>query len=1128
MRSAKGQATIFFILGIVLLAAFAFAFYARTTLSQGRYQREAREAVEAFVNANNIQHYVENTIGVITEEKLRDIGRYGGVLEEPLTYKDVNGNGLFAAGADYLTYTDDEGNPRQVMYATLPNGLPFCPDVSTDPPNYPYAGVPLGQMNANYESGVCGLLFTSGPFGYNRLNKLCYSKGANSAQAGLDNFELICDQKYTSILPNYNIQSQLQATIEEELIANLNFEPYEDTTRSITVDQEGISAEVIYAKDAFHVVATIPFSISLNGKKMVKTTFTFTSPVRLKAMYELLSDELTQDTKEHDDDFFRQVREGTYSYPTEFEFALEQNLCQGGGDAQCLPGTEFDDLLTITDPHVRIDNEAYSITVAIKNRGPALDYIHEEGAGQYDYIAREGESLVITPYGYDPDDAYTYEQLHYEYGVYNQQYDGSQNYGWRQDYMETFDQNRPGCSIPDDLQPCMAPAPFTPNPSGGVEEERWEDSVSYQNTVREARIDTLLVLDRGVHTIRVWTTEDSGLYDYQDVRILVYDLPTANAQESRNTFSDIRDDFASREDPYILSAHGSEGSVLGGEEPTAVQWQGRPTGEAYEFSFRTAIRNLGEIGGTQWALSLPGFPYSSMLFPDYTPDPSDPTRWENPNFYSASGDDVTSVFLTKDIPNNPPRDYELVLRVSSEVAGQQLWSEEDVKAIKIYDCLPTSLNTNPPYPYTQQEPYEHVCCIGGPLEEGVDPSSDAASWGTVASASLDCYSEQAYGSIMDNTFTEITSSHNLFRTIPGTPTNNYYESEYSNTIRTRAQVRGITDLQNDVFQRTFTRYCDNIRGNTCTGNAIIGYHPVDDCNDFDNPQQVERCEGPGSSGSCIQYVSGNSFERTYRVSKRDNGGTADGHCTSDQFCGQTGQTFIFPLAPLSDNAAGSQLCWGGCDGNGDCARAVCTCSQGTCGATCDANHPFNLLQAGNSYTCQHSCNALSCQYQEESCPEMCIHVQQTIFPGTYTGQCQQSHVPQLEQYCHVQTDAGRCYSNGCHYISDGLTSVEERTLRKDYCDTCITSGTDAGKAALAVMPCLSRGSIYTDPFNGDKYCYFSPAPLVPLCTGSGYSCNINYVLLPTCPSNTKPSCNPSIGIGGCVACNPATDPECTS
>ncbi|MBW2999763.1 hypothetical protein KY339_03750, partial [Candidatus Woesearchaeota archaeon] len=173
-------------------------------------------------------------------------------------------------------------------------------------------------------------------------------------------------------------------------------------------------------------------------------------------------------------------------------------------------------------------------------------------------------------------------------------------------------------------------------------------------------------------------------------------------------------------------------------------------------------------------------------------------------------------------------------------------SPPDVFVFKLYECLPhrqpTAVRKFYMWPYTRstQDPFmaSHLCC-----------RDDTINWGTYHDTETACYNTTQWGAL------------------PG-----FEDLEADQLTYIPAGAFTDRNSQNDIFMRTFTRFCSGDRGNICNGTKEEVRQVSDPCDDPDGAHW--QCSGPredlfttplGSpislSPLCVNYGYGDTFNK---------------------------------------------------------------------------------------------------------------------------------------------------------------------------------------------------------------------------------------------------------------------------
>ncbi|MFP4523770.1 MAG: hypothetical protein ACLFO2_00445 [Candidatus Woesearchaeota archaeon] len=1020
-RRLKGQATIFVVLGLVLVAVFAFALYARSLLTTDRAQQEAERILTDVIQTNSINYYVENCLEDVSADAIRHAAARGGLSS------DHEGD----PWQDHFLY-NDTGQVYEVAYAIKPNDR--CDEVSLDPPPYPRPRTELEDLYGIYEGSSCKSDRLSGFLGKAALPKLCYLKGANAFRETPGHSALACKTNaYT--LRDDNIQNDLQRNITEGLKTCADFSLYEDILgHNITVHEDEANTTVIYGQDKVHVTATYPFTVRVSDGQTVVAMreFSYTSPYRLKQVYEYLINLVKNDNKRYDFNLTESY-DDVDGYDPSFDVTVIQDPC---ADHEDCPenGPLYDDVIRLEDRRedARVDNRTLVFHAAIRNRRPALDYIHETGNSDYDLQAREDDTLWLTPEGYDPDD----RGVSYHYKGWKETWDAQYNFE---------------CAASCTTTECLRTECVDVDES--VEPHNWTESQPYIDTKQDAKIN-LTRNDTGLHNVTITVRDDTGLEDFQVVRILVYDLPVARPNGT-NMIPGISDEYASLEDPYLLNGSESTASQVMNEPLTTWIWTGGHDGE------RTFT-----IKDNDHLYLLPG----------------------TGTFYHLQDGDLGSDDITQHPFNTTHNSLieGLDYTVNLTVGSSNFFSDPSSFTLDVRQCLPVRNDTHPhPYPYndTDSTSYEHACCLGDTDPEGEPDSNE---WGEIALESTACFTHSETG-ILDDLWDVHKGLESLYNN-PEIQFPNNIDDDTTYLRYSSSQIEALQNLernfhdaseaqkeyQNDPFNLTFTRHCDGKRGNTCTGDAEEEYRQLQECDDYEEEGQDERCSG-AEGQTCKYYSYSDGYPRTFEQEHKlpdIDGNTADGICNDHEQCADPMETNGYSYD--NDPSDGVHLCRGGCAEEQGCVAPVeCQCDIDTCGAECEPgdstyNHPssFSPQDLGQA-SCDHSCNNDDCEYKvtDEPCPPYCIHTDQN--PDSYED-CAYTRTDFTEDaYCHYHQgviDSGDfsavCTQHGCR-----LPKTEE--LRADFCDTCTLQ-----QGRVEGAECPAPGSMGTTNQNLNT-CYYT-------------------------------------------------------
>jgi hypothetical protein len=263
--------------------------------------------------------------------------------------------------------------------------------------------------------------------------------------------------------------------------------------------------------------------------------------------------------------------------------------------------------------------------------------------------------------------------------------------------------------------------------------------------------------------------------------------------------------------------------------------------------------------------------------------------------------------------------------------------------VTVYQCLNHKNPGTASYPYNNlnlpldnyidvEDPYQadHTCC---------------ENTNTYSSIAKECYHYVEYGGYK-------SFNPNLFKDLPFTNTPTY---PYPNVVY--LDINGVPlsynySIENDIFERTFSRNCSGARGNVCDGPIYEVRKLVKECND--------HCQGPNTTLTvtslddiqCMNYEAGKSFEGKYTCSD------VTKTCISSGDNGYTTQGVLDCNAALCDGFGNCDLT---CVDNKD-ENVYCVCN-GNCGilieASCDGERPgFQFTLGGPPLQCNKQCQAI--------------------------------------------------------------------------------------------------------------------------------------------------------------------------
>ncbi|MGV8163019.1 MAG: hypothetical protein ACP5N2_06835 [Candidatus Nanoarchaeia archaeon] len=925
MGSKRGQVTVFAVLGIVILVVIIFAIAVTSSLSKLKLQGEASKAVDAYLQSEAINYYVYTCMDTAVTSAIDDLALQGGVF-----YKYQNGS--FNAleqniGTTHIPYSlefeSPEGGSRildfNVSYSVLNHSEFRCDLVAKPIPQYPLNRTFITNLYDIYNERTNICLYNqkegyalSGFAGLNNMTRLCYIGGspnirsitADMADAERDTeirslpshcFDNYIMDKNRSV--EYILSEQISKRVNDcvnfSLFTDDNITPLGFPVTSITYTSDSVFAETIFN-----------FSVKIKNKEpvIVKHSFKYKSDLRIVRMHNYVMTLVKADSQ----DFLFNLQSNYENYPLHASinpqkfFDEEHMSVKVINFSECTTGPclkyKYDRLLIVEDELSKIGNRSLTYLTMLQNRRPALDFIHTSSVldANYDIVVSTNENLTIDPFGYDPDDKPVTEYA----------YDG-----WK----ETYDEE---CQLSDEpingvyTVNCIR----VPNPQLPF----WTNSNLFENTRRKANYTTK-ESDVGPHEFTVTVTDESGLQDYQTVKVLVFDLPKAII-ELQSFYPSIESEITSVEDPIILDGSSSHGSRYPNQG-----------GEITKYIWNIFHNPLGD---------------NELVF---TSQQTDPRSYAPVQYVDTLTEDQLNELIQQIKPRAPPDElglnhtgpHNITLVVQANVAlmDELVYSEPAGKTVQTYECLPHR-NSNDPYPYPYNagdNPFfaNHVCCS---LDNGLLDNEECfeTTW----------YGE--YASLLDLDYFIKEEELSIYLPTPQSPTTTGQTNTGNN--------------KNDVFEMTFERLCDGNRGNICAGAMTRTFTVYKSCADL-GVGETERCEGPDPNPSeniqnCISYEEGNSFEKAFNI-----GATAsarDGICNENKECSTIGENGYKVFGPM--------LCVATCSG-GECDNARFSGSECACSASCGAECTSENSVVWQNFICKNNCATTStCTYQSTALP----------------------------------------------------------------------------------------------------------------------------------------------------------------
>ncbi|MEA3430454.1 MAG: hypothetical protein U9R08_04230 [Nanoarchaeota archaeon] len=604
MKPKKSQITMFIILGMIIIMIFGVMWYVMKVTNVSKIEQEGQKVLTETIQVAGLKGYIEKCLDISSEEALITLGRQGGNL-----YKFQGGNILPKKTLNI--------NNNFVSYAIT---KPLLEVDSIFPPPWRYPL--LGPLSITNYFGYLG----ESPF-----PGLCDQYGTNKPG---ERFVFPCPTYDTTLpLDESSVQEQLQIYIANKTKQCLNFSAIPNIANNIKEGTPNVT--VTFGRDNIIINMAYPLEIKIAGKQPIVELMNFNTkiPIRLIKIFQIAQDIINKDNGEI---LFKvkEVETDIQGFDRFINIGLFERLC-----TDCNNQT-YDTLLQIQDTKSILNHTPYVMQFMIENRYPILEWIGRFPiTGNENIIILEGENLNFKIKGYDPDDL---DLLTYKY------------IGWKQDFNEIFDyaqfeldQENNIIQLPEKyITKINSPQPL-----------HWNNNANYPEEFPNSSIITTRS-DVGPHNLTIQVRDESGLKDWQDLTILIADLPVVKA-EAFKVYDDIPPNIASIEDYFQLN------------------------GQVYA-AFTTILNAI-------WKDLTVDKTYTNLT--QIIPESETPIDIK----------EIKTAEFTL-----PPQPHQFELTTSSDHAGTiKQYLDIDVKV-----CVPHRSLVDPIYPYNSYDDFEanHTCC----------------------------------------------------------------------------------------------------------------------------------------------------------------------------------------------------------------------------------------------------------------------------------------------------------------------------------------------------------------------------------------------------------------------------------
>jgi hypothetical protein len=344
----KGQVTLFIILGIVLVAAFAFITLLINMSTEKNIEQKRSDVIDELTGKRATEGFISTCTGDALKTGLILLGEQGGVI-----YNDQLGGTIPRDGIPTTEYNGIH----------IAEGLGPSKETFQQPPQYPCSSG-TSPSYCRYEIGSQDQ--KNADFGRNNFAE---SRGLNSLTRQLESYI----EEYMQLCVNLE-------SVAQELGFNIQ-----------DVNAGEVKADIQFGTSTVAVTIAYPLEITSNGRYITTEFSRFDAqlPVRIRTIHTLIKNILKKEEK----DINYILKEDIFNDP-DYTFLSEQIQFTAVED------TGIDDIFIFNDTLSVIENQTYVFYVTRKNRPPVLSYINKNPSlpqdDVYDYLLINGEDPTPT------------------------------------------------------------------------------------------------------------------------------------------------------------------------------------------------------------------------------------------------------------------------------------------------------------------------------------------------------------------------------------------------------------------------------------------------------------------------------------------------------------------------------------------------------------------------------------------------------------------------------------------------------------------------------------------------------------------------------------------------------------
>lgn len=453
----KAQATVFIILGIVIVSVFTSLFYVAETLSDYTTEKKAEKIIESYFDVSSFKQTISYCLSLSTIEATNILASQGGYIF-PNQMTSMFNNEIPKIETEH--YNVSYAIFAEALGVNLPPEYP-CHDILGSRYSYPCY---FSHYKKGYIFGVSNPLLHPS----NNIPPL-YKKY-------IEGFAFYFNY-------NYSMQEQLERLILNMTLNCANLSLYSEKF-NYKVSTGNPIVNLTIGKNDLQVKMDYPFIVNISQDRVIKSYEFFTmEKIRFRLLWEQANAMLSLDKKRIDYDI------------TDITLPIDVEI------KKSKIGTTH--IISLEDDTYTLRNKPFTFSVAVEDREPALDCLGSCDGDEYDYIIPVNSTFTLKPYGIDPDE----EEVLYIYT------------GWKADYVELWPTNISefGSEIPIENNSWQESELFS---NGGLCNYPTYKEVNGKNRCAQIQVNTSDIGPHEM-TLYVRDPDNPGLYDIQIIKILV-------------------------------------------------------------------------------------------------------------------------------------------------------------------------------------------------------------------------------------------------------------------------------------------------------------------------------------------------------------------------------------------------------------------------------------------------------------------------------------------------------------------------------------------------------------------------------------------------------------------------------